>query len=146
MAQTATKHRQESDAKESQQQSHGHFCWNELMTRDIEGAKRFYKDTIGWSFEGMPMPEGGTYWIAKLNGEHVAGLFSLHDPQYKDVPESWMSYLAVDDVDARVAIARKAGAELMKPIFDVPDVGRIAILRQPGGAGVAWMTPMPRQR
>jgi len=29
---------------------HGHFHWNELLARDPEGAKRFYKDTIGWSF------------------------------------------------------------------------------------------------
>ena len=52
-----------------------------------------------------------------------------------------MAYIAVDDVDARVAKAVKAGAKLMKPIFDVPNVGRIAILTQPDGAGVGWMTP-----
>jgi hypothetical protein len=56
-----------------------------------------------------------------------------------------MSYLAVDDVDARVAKALKDGAKLMKPIFEVPGVGRIAILMQPGGAGVGWMTP-PTER
>jgi hypothetical protein len=28
------------------------------------------------------------------------------------------------------------------PIFDVPHVGRIAILMEPGGAGVGWMTPV----
>ena len=39
---------------------HGHFWWNELMTRDVEGAKAFYGDLVGWRFEGMPM-EGGTY-------------------------------------------------------------------------------------
>jgi predicted enzyme related to lactoylglutathione lyase len=55
-----------------------------------------------------------------------------------------MSYLAVDDVDARVAKAKKAGGTLMRPIFDVPDVGRIAILMQPDGAGIAWMTPKPK--
>jgi predicted enzyme related to lactoylglutathione lyase len=54
-----------------------------------------------------------------------------------------MSYLAVDDVDARVAKATAAGAKLMRPIFDVPNVGRIAILTEPGGAGVGWMTPVP---
>ena len=27
--------------------------------------------------------------------------------------------------------------------FDVPNVGRIGILQQPGGAGIAWMTPKP---
>jgi len=29
----------------------------------------------------------------------------------------------------------------MKPAFDVPDVGRIVILTEPGGAAVGWMTP-----
>ena len=51
------------------------------------------------------------------------------------MPEGWMSYLAVDDVDKRVAKAVKAGAKLMKPIFDVPDVGRIAILTRAGRRG-----------
>jgi predicted enzyme related to lactoylglutathione lyase len=30
--------------------SHGHFHWNELLTKDAERAKRFYTDTIGWSY------------------------------------------------------------------------------------------------
>jgi hypothetical protein len=29
----------------------------------------------------------------------------------------------------------------MRPIFDVADVGRIAILKEPGGAGIGWITP-----
>jgi hypothetical protein len=65
----------------------------------------------------------------------------LSSPQFDGVPESWMSYLAVDDVDARVKKAQSAGATLMRPIFDIPGVGRIAILKEPGGAGVGWMTP-----
>ncbi len=120
--------------------SHGSFYWNELMTRNVEKAKKFYADTVGWSFEAMPMPDG-TYWVAKANGEVVGGLFPLTSPQFDGVPESWMSYLAVDDVDARVKKATAAGAKLMRPIFDVPGVGRIAILREPGGAGIGWMTP-----
>ena len=35
--------------------SHGSFHWNELMTRDIEKAKKFYGDVIGWTFNGMAM-------------------------------------------------------------------------------------------
>jgi predicted enzyme related to lactoylglutathione lyase len=31
---------------------------------------------------------------------------------------------------------------LMRPIFDVPGVGRIAILREPSGASIGWMTPV----
>ena len=119
---------------------HGTFCWNELMARDVERAKRFYADTIGWTFTPMPSPVVGTYWMAEQNGKPVAGIFPLISPQFDGVPECWMSYLAVDDVDKRTAKAIAAGAELMRPIFDVPNVGRIAILKEPGGAGVGWMT------
>jgi len=121
--------------------THGQFHWNELMTHDVERAQRFYRDTIGWSFDSMPMSDGRTYWCAMLGDKPVAGIFPLDTPEFASVPESWMPYLAVDDVDARVTSAVKAGAKLMRPIFDVPDVGRIAILTEPGGAGVGWMTP-----
>jgi predicted enzyme related to lactoylglutathione lyase len=90
----------------------------------------------------MPTPDGCTYWIASLDGKPAAGLFPTDRPEFKQIPEAWMSYLAVDDVDARVKKATGAGARLMKPIFDVPNVGRIAILTEPGGAGVGWMTPV----
>jgi predicted enzyme related to lactoylglutathione lyase len=122
--------------------SHGTFYWNELMTRDVEGAKTFYADTLGWSYDAMPMPGGGgSYWVAKIGEEPVGGILDISAPEFAPVPESWMAYIAVDDVDARVAKAVKAGAKLMKPAFDIPGVGRIAILTQPDGAGIGWMTP-----
>jgi predicted enzyme related to lactoylglutathione lyase len=121
--------------------SHGTFHWNELMTRNVEGAKKFYAETLGWSFDGMPMPGGGTYWLATMDGTPAGGIFDISGADYQGVPESWMPYIAVDNVDARVKKAIAAGAKLMKPIFEVPEVGRIAILMEPGGAGVGWMTP-----
>jgi predicted enzyme related to lactoylglutathione lyase len=121
--------------------THGTFHWNELLARDVERAKRFYSATVGWSFQSMLTPDGSTYWLAMLGERPVAGIYSIASPGFDGMPECWMSYLAVDDVDKRVAKALKAGAKLMKPLFDVPDVGRIAILTEPGGAGVGWMTP-----
>src|SRR5688572_1723434 len=98
---------------------HGNFCWYELVSQDVERAKRFYADTIGWSFESMPMQDGATYWLAKVGDKPVGGLFPTDRPDFDGVPESWMSYLAVDDVDKRVAKALAGGAKLMRPIFDV---------------------------
>ena len=121
--------------------THGSFRWNELMTRDVEKAKNFYAEALGWSFEGMPMP-AGTYWVAKIGDKPVGGIFDISGPEFGQVPECWMAYLAVDDVDARVKKAQGLGATLMRPIFDVPGVGRIAVLREPGGAGIGWMTPV----
>ena len=142
MAQMAARQHEDGCEERRSSWSHGTFFWDELMTRDVERAKRLYGDTIGWSFDPMQMPDGRTYWCAVQQGKPVAGIFSLDAPEFDGVPESWMSYLAVDDVDKRVAAAVKSGARLMKPIFDVPGVGRIAILMEPGGAGVGWMTPV----
>jgi predicted enzyme related to lactoylglutathione lyase len=127
--------------EESMAWTHGKFYWNELMTRDAERAKKFYADTLGWTYDAMPMGGGATYWLAKSGDEMVGGIFDIGAPEFAGVPESWMAYIAVDDVDARVAKAVKAGAKVMKPAFDVPGVGRIVILMEPGGAGVGWMTP-----
>jgi predicted enzyme related to lactoylglutathione lyase len=121
--------------------SHGKFYWNELMARDVAGAKKFYSETLGWSFDAMPMPGGGTYWVANIGEEPVGGIFDISGPEFNGMPEGWMPYIAVDDVDARTKTAVKAGATIVKPAFDVPGVGRIVILREPGGAGIGWMTP-----
>ena len=121
--------------------THGTLYWNELMARNVEGAKTFYADTMGWSFDAMPMPGGGSYWVAKMGEQPVAGIFDIGGAEFNGMQEGWMPYIAVDNVDARTAKAVKAGAKVMKPAFDVPGVGRIVILTEPGGAGIGWMTP-----
>jgi len=147
MTQAATLRRPKTAAKQAGARAprawvHGQFFWNELRTRDPERAKQFYADTVGWRFEASATPDGQTYWVALCDGKPVAGLFELVSPAFDGVPESWISFLAVDDVDARVAKAVKAGADLVMPIFDVPSAGRIAMVREPGGAGVGWITPV----
>jgi hypothetical protein len=129
------------EQRETTMTAHGHFHWNELMTPDAERAKQFYRKTIGWTFEPMPMDDGATYWVAHIDNVPVAGIFPTNRPAFEGVLEGWMPYLAVDDVDARVEKAVACGAQLMRPIFDVPNVGRLAILTEPGGAGISWMTP-----
>ncbi|MDR6287794.1 MULTISPECIES: VOC family protein [Inquilinus] len=120
---------------------HGTFCWNELNTRDPAAARDFYAQTLGWSFETMPMAGGGEYLVASIGGRMVGGVFDLRGlPGMDAVPPHWFAYIEVDDVDARVAAAQQAGATLMRDIFDVPGVGRIAIVRDPTGAVVGWMT------
>ena len=146
MAKTATAKKPSKPAQDmSPPWAHGTFCWNELRTRDAQAAMTFYRESIGWTFERTATPDGMDYWLAMESGKPVAGLFQLTSAQFDCVPESWMSFLAVDDVDARVAKAEKAGAKLMMPTFDVPNVGRIAMLLEPSGAGIGWMTPVGPQ-
>ena len=123
---------------------HGKFIWNELNTHDAEASKAFLAATLGWSFEAMPMPDF-TYWVVKNGEERIGGIFEFHEPACENAPEHWLTYVAVDDVDTRCKKASAAGARMLREPFDVPGVGRIAIVQQPGGAAVAWMTPKDMQ-
>ena len=84
-----------------------------------------------------PQPDGECYWVALAIWPAVGGIFPYDRPGLEGVSRGWMPYLAVDDIDARVGKAVAAGTQLMKPIFEVPNVGRMAILMQPGGVGWA---------
>lgn len=121
---------------------HGTFYWNELNTRDAETAKAFYGALVGWTFDEMTMPDG-SYWVAMQDGKPAGGIFTMAGPDFEGVPEHWFTYLAVDDVDTRVERVSAAGGQVVRPAFDVPGVGRIAIVKDPLGAVLGIMTPVP---
>ena len=123
--------------------AHGAFHWNELMTRDVKKAKDFFGKSLGWTFDDMPMGDGVTYTIIKSNGEMVGGLMAMDGPMFDGMPEHWFTYVAVDDVDKRIKAAKGAGGAVMREPWDVPGVGRIAIVQAPGGATQGWMVPAP---
>src|ERR1700736_3035210 len=122
--------------------THGSFVWNELYTRDVEAAKAFYAATIGWTFEGMPMPhQSRTYWIAKAGGKPVAGILDMRGIVPDTDPPHGLSYLEVDDIDRRGAEIESHGGRIVRPPFDVPGFGRTAIGADATGAFMAWMSP-----
>jgi uncharacterized protein len=120
---------------------HGMVHWNELNTHNMEKVKEFYAKTLGWTYDSMPGPGGSPYLLCMSEGEMVGGISKISDPRFKDVPEFWMTYFAVDDVDNRVENARDNGATVIMDPLDIPDIGRIAIIQAPGGAVMGWMTP-----
>jgi predicted enzyme related to lactoylglutathione lyase len=120
----------------------GTFLWNELNTRNPEDAKKFYAATLGWTYEGNAMPDG-TYWVIKAGEAMVGGIFTMQGPMFEGVPEHWFAYIQVDDVDARVAKLKAAGGKAIREPWDIPNVGRIAIVQDSNGAHVGLMKPAP---
>ena len=121
---------------------HGTFYWNELYTNDVDKAKAFYADTLGWTYDSMPMePDGGTYWIGKTGDKPAGGIMAMQGIVPDGVPPHWMGYLSVDDIDARVKKIAQAGGKVLREPFDIPKVGRIAIIEDATGAVIGWITP-----
>jgi predicted enzyme related to lactoylglutathione lyase len=116
----------------------GTFVWNELVSRDVEAAKKFYSALLGWEFQGMDMGPMGTYWLIQAGGAMAGGLMNMPPDAPKHVPSHWMPYVAVPDADAAFA---KCGKAAIFPPFDVPDVGRMFALADPSGAMLSLMRP-----
>jgi uncharacterized protein len=110
----------------------GTFCWIDLGTTDVAGAKAFYGGLFGWEFEDLPADEG-TYTMCRLQGRDVAGVHE-HSPEEGT---GWSSSISVDDLDATTAKARELGAAVLADPFEVPGAGRSSVLRDPSGAVVS---------
>ena len=120
---------------------HGTFHWNELSTTDVEGAKAFYSEIIGWSYDEMPNMAGGTYWIAKSGDAMAGGLMDMPEAAPAGTPPHWMSYLAIDDVDGAIAKVPGLGGTVLAEAFDIPNIGRMCVIQDPQGAVISLMTP-----
>ena len=118
--------------------SQGEFCWNELLTSDVAGATKFYAGLFGWQAEEFP---GMEYTLFKKEGAKMAGMMLKKHPQ---MPTQWLSYVAVESVDASAAKVGKLGGKVIVPPFDVPTVGRIAVLQDPQGASIALFQPVKK--
>src|SRR5262245_40769135 len=119
--------------------TNGSFYWNELMTKDAEAAKKFYGATLGWTFDAMPM-DGSTYWVAKVGEERAAGSYTI-DANDQETGEGWFAYVAVTDLAGALARASMEGGQVIREPWDVPGVGRIAIVNDNAGNTMGWMTP-----
>jgi predicted enzyme related to lactoylglutathione lyase len=117
----------------------GVFVWDELGTTDADGAQRFYEEVFGWSTSDMGADYGG-YRIFNRGETGIAGLMTLPD---KSIPPHWQPYVAVDDPDAIAAKAAELGGSVLAEPMDVPNVGRIAILRDDQGAPFGIIKPQP---
>jgi predicted enzyme related to lactoylglutathione lyase len=121
----------------------GTLIWNELMTRDYDGAKAFYGNVFGYTYQEIG--EGFTYSTVKRaeDGAVVGGLGAFDASTPAEVPPSWTIYFLVEDCDASVAKAAKLGADVVRQPFDTP-FGRMAALTGAQGEAFSLIQPPPQ--
>ncbi len=113
----------------------GSFCWVELATTDQNAAKSFYSQLFNWTVYDAPMGPDEVYTMFQLEGEAAAAAYTMRPEQLSSgVPPNWMIYVAVESADATAKKAADLEGKTLAPPFDVFDVGRMAILQDPGGA------------
>lgn len=119
----------------------GRFVWYELMTTDVDSARRFYGDVAEWQSE--PWPDSPEPYTILLNGQRpLGGVMALPaEARAAGAPPAWIAYVSTPDADETVEDAKARGAQVMHGPMDLPTVGRVAIISDPQGAAVAVFTP-----
>jgi len=111
----------------------GKFVWHDLITDDVNAARRFYGGLLGWEFEDTKHPRGGDYTLITSKGRYVGGMLRLPDSATAEYSR-WLPYLSVADVDNAVRFTESAGGEAVARPVDLPDIGRAAAITDPQGA------------
>jgi predicted enzyme related to lactoylglutathione lyase len=123
----------------------GAFCWDELMTPDVEASKKFYGAVFGWDAETMEMGGGMQYTMWRREAKGADGKPRQAAGMMKKPPEvpraMWLSYVTVADCDASVDKATKLGGKPTSPPMEIPNIGRFSALLDPTFAPFAILGP-----
>ncbi len=133
---------------------HGGLNFNDLNTRDADGAKRFYGEVFGW--ETLEMGGGAETWTLPGYGDFLDGLNPGYVERMKemgapdgfwnvvaslrpipaeepDTPPHWGVTFGTDDVEATAAKAQELDGTVLAGPVDAPWC-RMAVIRDPQGA------------
>ena len=128
--------------------SYGRFVWYELMTTDMEAAKAFYADVVGWGTQDASMP-GMPYTLFTAGGAPVSGMMALpEDAQGMGARPSWLGYVGVNDVDAAADRIKHLGGAVHVPPKEIPNISRFSVASDPQMATLAlfkWLKPGQEQ-
>lgn len=117
------------------------FVWFDLVTTDVDAAKAFYTDVVGWTVQSFGADPGRDkpYDMFVASRGPIGGSMVMPE-QARGAPPHWIAYIQVPDIEASVVRVAELGGHLMDR-FTVDEVGKMAIIGDPAGAVVCLMQP-----
>jgi len=114
----------------------GTFCWESLVTSDVERALAEYGTLLGWTRQASPNGAVPIFALDETPGSQIADV-----QQAGDRPPCWLTYVRAADAPALATRAATLGAHVLVPRIDIPEVGTIAFIADPGGAVLGLYQP-----
>ncbi|MCU0240233.1 MAG: VOC family protein [Pyrinomonadaceae bacterium] len=115
---------------------HGEICWRELSSQNVEKAKLFYQELLGWNIEQSKVSTA-QYDEIHFGESSIGGMMKIDETwgeTWDKIPPHWMTYIAVDNCDESIEKIKENGGNVCVPAFDAPNVGRISVVNDPSGA------------
>lgn len=115
----------------------GHIAWLDLTVPDASATRDFYREVIGWTVGDVEMIDAGEsyadYNMAGGDGAPAAGICHARGAN-ADMPNSWMIYLPVGDLDESLRRVNEEGGKVLKDATSPDGSFRFAVIQDPVGA------------
>jgi predicted enzyme related to lactoylglutathione lyase len=112
-------------------QAVGAFHSSELATTDVERAKSFFGELLGWEYE----TDDSGYVSIRHAGAFNGGMRAQHEVERGSAP-AWLPYFAVVDADETARRAVQLSGRKLRPTIELRS-GRATALADPHGARFA---------
>ncbi|MEU6708960.1 VOC family protein [Streptomyces wuyuanensis] len=112
--------------------------WADAMFSDLEGAKAFYGEVLGWTF-GESSSEYGNYTQAYADGKAVAAVVPPMPGQ--EGQSRWRLYLASPDAAATAGKIRQNGGTVLMEPMQVGEFGTMCLAQDPSGVAFGVWQP-----
>jgi predicted enzyme related to lactoylglutathione lyase len=108
----------------------------EIIGNDPIALQKFYSETFGWKLS-PPAPEMGNYSLVDSEGKGIGGGIGGGDPRVT-------VYVEVEDPQAYLDKAVKAGAKMLMPVTTIMENLTIAMFADPAGNTVGILKSGPQ--
>jgi uncharacterized protein len=109
----------------------GALCWNELATTDVERAKSFFGELLGWEYK---TDESG--YVSVKNAGNLNGGLRKQSEHEGRITRAWLPYFTVESADVAARRVAHLGGRRLAPTTQ-GRLGRWALIADPQGAAFA---------
>ncbi len=110
----------------------GDWMWNEVWTDEVDASAAFYSTNFGYDITNETVA-GESHTLLTTEAVPRVGVVKKSDTR---IPNVWVAYVRVADVNATVSKARSLGGTiLLAPNAEVRNA-KVAIIADPHGAGL----------
>jgi len=112
----------------------------EVPTNDIAASRKYYENVFGWKLTQWPGPM--EYWLITTGEPGTPGIDGGLGGGANEI-HGTVNTVEVDNLDEALERSAANGGQVIAPKDEIPGVGWLAYVREPGGAVIGMIQNMP---
>ena len=112
----------------------------EVPTSDSAASVKFYENVLGWKITRWEGPM--EYYLVETGPDGEPGINGGLGGAANEF-KGTVNTVGVDDIDAVLKKVIENGGQIVMPRDEIPGVGLLAYVREPGGAVIGLMQSFP---